>query len=45
VPAIVTAVGGLAEQAGPGDVVIEDDAGLARAMAEISSDRARAMRR
>jgi glycosyltransferase involved in cell wall biosynthesis len=40
VPAIVTSVGGLAEQAGPQDVVVEDDAALARAMAAVSPDRA-----
>jgi glycosyltransferase involved in cell wall biosynthesis len=40
VPAIVTSVGGLPEQAGPDDVVVEDDAALARAMAAVTSDRA-----
>jgi glycosyltransferase involved in cell wall biosynthesis len=40
VPAIVTSVGGLAEQAGPDDVVVENDATLARAMAAVSRDRA-----
>lgn len=43
VPAIVTSVGGLAEQAGEGDVVVSDEAGLARAMAAAASDRARAV--
>ncbi|HYH28467.1 MAG TPA: glycosyltransferase family 4 protein [Actinomycetota bacterium] len=36
-PAIVTDVGGLAEQAGPGDVVIRDDQELAEAMAKVAS--------
>jgi glycosyltransferase involved in cell wall biosynthesis len=40
VPAIVTSVGGLAEQAGPDDVVVQDDAALARAMTAVGSDRA-----
>ena len=34
-PAIVTAVGGLAQQVGDGGVVVEDDDALARAMAEV----------
>ena len=34
-PAIVSAVGGLPEQAGEDDVVFEDDEGLARAMADV----------
>lgn len=41
VPAIVTAVGGLSEQAGPGDVVVTDEAGLARAMASVAADEIR----
>jgi glycosyltransferase involved in cell wall biosynthesis len=41
VPAIVTSVGGLAEQAAEGDVVVSDEAGLSRAMAAAASDRAR----
>lgn len=45
VPAIVTSVGGLAEQAGQRDVVVPDDAGLARAMAAAASDRARTVGR
>lgn len=44
VPAIVTSVGGLAEQAGESDVVVTDEAGLARAMAA-ASDRARTVGR
>jgi len=40
VPAIVTPVGGLAEQAGPDDVVVRDDAALGRAMAAVTPDRA-----
>jgi multidrug transporter EmrE-like cation transporter len=35
-PAIVTAVGGLAEQAGPADVLVHDDAELAKAMSKAS---------
>lgn len=34
-PAIVTAVGGLAQQVGEGGVVVDDDDALARAMAEV----------
>jgi len=34
-PAIVTAVGGLAEQAGDRDVVVADDRALARAVARV----------
>lgn len=45
VPAIVTAVGGLAEQAGPQDEVVADDEALAVAMAAVSSDEARAVGR
>lgn len=45
VPAIVTSVGGLAEQAGESDVVVTDEAGLARAMAAAASDRARTVGR
>jgi glycosyltransferase involved in cell wall biosynthesis len=41
VPAIVTAVGGLSEQAGRGDVVVTDEAGLARAMASVAADEIR----
>jgi glycosyltransferase involved in cell wall biosynthesis len=41
VPAIVTAVGGLSEQAGPGDVVVRDEAELARAMASVAADEIR----
>jgi glycosyltransferase involved in cell wall biosynthesis len=41
VPAIVTAVGGLSEQAGPGDVVVTDEAGLVRAMASVAADEIR----
>jgi glycosyltransferase involved in cell wall biosynthesis len=39
VPAVVTAVGGLPEQATDRDVVVEDDAALARALADIASRR------
>jgi len=45
VSAIVTSVGGLAEQAGQGDVVVPDDSGLARAMATAASDQARTVGR
>ena len=38
-PAVVTAVGGLPEQASDRDVVVADDAELARALARIAADR------
>jgi glycosyltransferase involved in cell wall biosynthesis len=38
-PAVVTTVGGLPEQAGDRDVVVQDDAALARALAEIAAGR------
>jgi glycosyltransferase involved in cell wall biosynthesis len=38
-PAVVTAVGGLPEQATDRDMVVEDDAGLAKALAEIAARR------
>lgn len=39
VPAVVTAVGGLPEQASASDIVVEDDRGLAEAMAGFVSER------
>jgi glycosyltransferase involved in cell wall biosynthesis len=44
-PAVVTAVGGLPEQATDGDVVVDDDEGLARALAAVASRRKGAVRR
>jgi glycosyltransferase involved in cell wall biosynthesis len=41
-PAVVTAVGGLPEQASAADVVVEDDEGLAEALARIASQQRRA---
>jgi glycosyltransferase involved in cell wall biosynthesis len=45
VPAIVTAVGGLPEQASERDVVVADDAELAEAMARVAAERRGTVRR
>jgi glycosyltransferase involved in cell wall biosynthesis len=44
-PAVVTAVGGLPEQASDRDVVVRDDEGLARALARIAAERKGPVRR
>jgi glycosyltransferase involved in cell wall biosynthesis len=44
-PAVVTAVGGLPEQASDRDVVVEDDEALARALARLAADRKRTVPR
>jgi glycosyltransferase involved in cell wall biosynthesis len=45
VPAVVTAVGGLPEQASESDVVVDGDDALARALARIAHERNKAVRR
>jgi hypothetical protein len=44
-PAVVTAVGGLPEQASDRDVVVEGDEDLARALARIAAERRGTVRR